>query len=201
MYMNYSFLLFFLTSIFSFGALAQNDGWRLIETKNEIQILDRVDETGKKWIRFVTIVPSSLLEVASFTTEINKLPEWVYACKETEVFSDDEDETLYYSVTDMPFPMSDRYALIRKTKDGSPYGEFFRTESVNYKELSIDSDLVRVENFKAIWLFEKVGENQTKISYDLYTDADIPDWLQDKVKKIGPYYTLVNLRDKFILED
>lgn len=198
--MNYFFSLVYFISFFSFGAFAQNDGWKMGESKNNIQFYYKTDVDGKQWMRLSTVIPSSLYNVSNFTLDVSKLPEWVYGCSETEIYSNSEDETIYYAVTDMPFPMTDRYMIIKKSLEGSPSGEYFKATSTDCSETQIETDLIRVSEFKAIWKFEKHSENSTKVTYDIYTSPDVPSWLEDKVKKVGPYNTLLSLREKFTYE-
>jgi len=196
-----STLISLLITLFTLGASAQNDGWILEETKEEVEIYSKVDEeTGRKWIRLSTIIPSNFKSVVDYTSDVTKLPEWVYACKETELYSDSDTETLYCSVTDMPFPMSERYTLIRKSKYVDTLTGVYKTVSEDYKEKTIDSEYVRVSDFQAIWRFEDAGSNSTRVTYDLFTSVDLPGWLEDKVKRYGPYRTLLTLKDKFKYE-
>ena len=198
--MSHTFFSLFIT-LFVTGAFAQSDGWVLEEVKNEVEIYSKVEqETGREWIRLSTIVPASFEQVVTYSADISKAPEWVYSCKETEVYLDTAKETLYRSVTDLPFPMSDRYALVRKAKYMDDDAGTFTSISTNYTEKSIETDYVRVTDFQAIWVFEDVGANKTKITYDLYTSVDLPDWIQDKVKRYGPYRTLLSLKEKFQFE-
>jgi hypothetical protein len=177
-----------------------HEQWNLVETKNDIRIYDRTDESGKKWLRFTTHIHENMENVVEFTAEIDKLPTWVYSCKNSKLLSDSEEYTHYYFETDLPFPMTDRYLLVKKHKSGSPKGDYFKTVSVNYNNKDIDSDLVRVTEFQTIWHFQKIGENETLVTYDLYSDAGLPSWLDDKVNKIGPVNTLRSLKDKFTFE-
>lgn len=198
--MNFNLLFSFVFSLsFVFFAFSQ-DQWSLVESKNEIKIYQKIDESGKKWLRFSTEIPANMQNVVNFTAKIDQLPTWVYACQNSRVYDDTEMHTYYYTETDLPFPMSDRYALVKKTKYGSPAGDFFQTVSVNYDDKQIDSDLVRVTEFKVIWNFVKVSENKTQVTYDLYTDAGLPSWLDDKINKIGPMNTLRNLKQLFTME-
>ncbi len=196
-YMNIT-SLFIVLFVVTFSGFIPQEDWKFVEKKDQVEIFTKVEENGKKWIRLSTVIPASINEVVNYTSEIDKLPNWVYACQNSKVYSDTENETTYYTETDLPFPMSDRYCLVKKNKVRSPDGLSMQTISENYAEKEIDSDLVRVTEFKAIWNFEHLDAQSTRVTYDFYTAATLPSWLQDKISMVGPFNTLLNLRKQFL---
>ena len=61
---------------------------------------------------------------------------------------------------------------------------------------TIESKLVRVDDFKIIWNFEKINEYHTRVTYDLYSNAGLPGWLDEMVNKVGPVNSLLKLREQ-----
>ena len=177
--------------------------WTFVESQNGINVYQRVDQqTDRKWFRLSTVIDYPMEDILNFTGSIEKLPEWVYACKETKTIDRKENEITYYSVTDMPFPMSDRDVVIRKVILHDEENKTFTSISTGSKEFDIESDYVRVSHFEAIWFFEEIDSARTMVTYDMYVNPgeSIPDWVKDRIVRIGPMKTMINLKNKFELK-
>lgn len=176
--------------------------WTFVESQDGIDVFERVDHSSKKWFRLSTVIDFPMEGILSFTSNIEKLPEWVYACRETKTLNQNEHELTYYSVTDMPFPMSDRDVVIRKVVIRDFENKTYKSISTDSKDFDIKSNYVRISNFEAIWYFEELSDTTTRVTYDMYVNPgnSLPDWIKDWVIRIGPMKTLINLKNKFMLK-
>lgn len=187
----FCFIFFlFLSSQVTFGE------WDFVETRNGISMYKKVDYQERYWMRLETVIEANRDEIVEYTKQIESLPDWVYACAQTKLLESTAEETIYYTVTDMPFPMTDRYAVAIKKMTFDEDSNTIVSVTKPHESYEIESDLVKVEDFEAQWNFTYLDENSTKIVYVIMTNAaqGFPNWLKEKVIKTGPFTSLENLK-------
>ncbi len=192
----YSFLLILATYVS--GLEAQD--YTFVESKNGIDLYSKFDSAkGEEWTKLVTEVDASVRDITNYTANIENLIHWVYACEEVQLLEKDASETIYYLVSDMPYPMTDRDIIIRKTVEEGASDSYFKTVSENYTKLTRESNLVRIPRFKAIWVFETLPTGRTKITYEVTADSggSIPNWVKDRFAYYGPLKSMENLISQF----
>lgn len=187
-------LLTFLTLLIQSNVSAQV--YAFAELKDGIERFERREEPNDYlWTKLVTIINVPIDEVTDFTKRIDKLMNWVYACEETRLIEDNGEDVVYYIVTAMPFPMTNRDAVIKKKITKDSLTGIIHSISETYDQYEYESELVRIPRFKAIWVFEPLENGQTKISYEFSADpgGSIPEWLKVKYASHGPMKSLENL--------
>lgn len=192
------YTLFLLLGSYVTGLEAQD--YSFVESKNGIDMYAKVDETtGQEWTKLVIELDASVSEITSYTGNIDNLTSWVYACDKVKLLEQQNLETIYYLVSDMPYPMTDRDVIIRKIIEEGASASYVKTVSESYTEVNLESDLIRIPRFKAIWVYEQLSSGKTRITYEVSADSggSIPNWVKDRFAYYGPLRTLENLRDRF----
>jgi hypothetical protein len=108
-----------------------------------------------------------------------------------------KNELLYYTETELPWPMSNRYAAIRMKIFDSP-SNIHRIVSVNEPAaIPIKPGLVRLAYYKASWEVKSLEKNKIAITYllDINPGGGLAPWVVNTFITTGPYETFANLSE------
>jgi len=187
-------LLLYTTLSFS------EESWQLAQDKDGINIYTRLNaETKLNDFKADMIVQASLEEVNSQLSALENHTQWVFDRELTKVLATPNDRTnIVYSITDAPWPVAKRDAVVSFTYDESNTNEFIRIDVVNIDDYyPLNDDMVRVPYIKGFWELAKIDDNSTKITFmnAASPGGNIPDWLADSFVLDMPYHSLKNFRD------
>jgi len=68
-------------------------------------------------------------------------------------------------ILDMPFPFSGRDYIIRYQMEESKEKRVFSFSSVDFPNIELESDHVRLPNAAGVWILKSTKNNQTKVTY------------------------------------
>jgi hypothetical protein len=190
-------LFFLLTSLL---ILAQYN-WKLEKDKNGIQVFSsEVANSAFRATKVECTLEGNYEKIIAVISDIDGMTDWVYkshSCALLERYA--PLDVLYVSITDMPWPMSNRESVIHLQ---------IQTENLPRSMTIIGSEadepiphtdgLVRVSDYKAIWNVTMPEEDQVRIEYILELDpgGGIPPWLANIMVEKGPYETFAGLSEK-----
>lgn len=193
------FLIMF--SIFLYASLSAAQGnWDLAQDEDEIRIYTKPnDTTNHKAFKADMVVQASIEKVNSHMSAMEAHTKWMYNRKLTEVLGRSHDKsTIVYSVTNAPWPVTDRDAVVSFTYSKNNTKDFIRIDFVNVDGYyPINEELVRVPYIKGYWEFIKIDDYSTKIVFMNASSPGgiIPDWLANSFVIDIPYHSLNNLRN------
>ncbi|MCU0422100.1 MAG: START domain-containing protein [Bacteroidia bacterium] len=189
-----TFLLYFVLTGFQ-----HQQKWKLVKNSQGIQIYTSSSpEFPVKGIRAELELETDMRTLLQVIMEVEKYPEWVYACKETSIIKKGTNEVLFYYVTDAPWPVSDRdqvsqFNLTHKA-DGVVEIQSHTVDGI-VKE---NEDRIRIKQSKAFWRFTPIGANKIKGEYQLFFNPAglVPAWLINLFVTEGPYQTFIEMRKR-----
>jgi len=194
-----SFSIFCLLLVSVFTAEAQAS-WRLVKEKNGIKVFMSSVETSKfKSIRVQTVFSGTIQKLMNILADINKLPQWVYRAKSANLLKQPGPyEFIYYIETIVPWPMSNRDAILHLTMMPDTVHHELKINAFSEPNfIPKKSGLVRVPFSKGTWY---VTETANKINIDYIFQVDpggsIPAWLVNMLADKGPYESFQRLRAK-----
>lgn len=190
-----SYIIFFcLLAGVCFGQYS----WKLEKDKNGIKVYKSdVRNSVFKAIKVECTLTGNYEKLASILTNVPHLSDWIYNSKNTRLLKqNNSNDIIYYSETYLPWPLSNRDAVIHlqiKT-DSLPH---FLTITGNSKPGMV-SDLpgkVRITHYRANWKVTMPTPNTIRINYILELDpgGSIPGWVANMFAEKGPYGTFSNL--------
>jgi hypothetical protein len=171
--------------------------WKLSKNSNNVKVFTRQPEGSKiKEFKAVITVTSSLQSLENLIENASAYPKWqsnIASAKIVKQISKTE-QYIYYT-TDVPWPITDRDAVVYsekvKSADGTiTYNLMSKPDYVEEKK-----DFIRIKNAKGMWQFAPQG-NKVEVTYQFYGDpaGTIPDWLINLFIVDGPYTTMLNLK-------
>ena len=201
-----SFLLLLGIAIQCNLLYAQGEGvWQKIKEKDNIEIFTR--STPFSSIKEVRIKTTFQVGLDQFVDAINKVsayPQWVYKCTTARrVRTLNENEFVYYVVSDLPFPLKDRDVFIHSRQWFEEETQTYRAESVATSDRAPSNDkLVRIPKLHSRWTIKVLTADTIAIDYSLLTEpgGSLPSWLVNMAVTTGPIRTMKGL-EQFLLDD
>jgi hypothetical protein len=192
-------LIFFLLITSNLKALTQ-PAWKLAKEKNGIRIFTASVESSKfKSIRVQGVFDGTISKLLSVITNISKAPEWVYKTKMAYILKQlTPHEFLYYTESSMPWPVSNRDAIIHFIAVPDSVHHVLRINAFSEPAfIEKKSGLVRVPYSKASWYVTEAN-NKLNIDYTFEVDpgGGLPAWLVNMLADKGPYETFRKLMMK-----
>ena len=194
-------LLVFISLILFFrqAALAQ-DNWELKKNENGIAVYSRGIANEKlKEIRVVCELPGTPAQLINILQHVKGHVDWVYLTKQSyQVKKINERSLIYYSATDMPWPVTDRDLVVELVITEVPGTRNLSIRAKSTAEyLPPKKNFIRVPYSLASWEVVPISPNKLKIDYTFRVDPGgaIPTWLVNAAAATGPYNTFVKLRE------
>lgn len=181
-------------------AIAQYN-WQLEKEKNGIQVYSSdVPYSAIKAFKVECTLDGNYEKLISILADVKENSKWVYHIKTSlllETFS--KLDVVYYAETSMPWPMSDRDAIIHLVFNTDSLPKYMTVTGTSEPErVPVKSNFVRMIHYTAIWNVTMPTQDSIHIEYILEMNpaGNIPSWFTNMFAKKGPYETFRNLAVK-----
>ncbi len=174
--------------------------WKLVRDKNGIQVYTASIEKSKfKSIRVQTVLEGTIPKLMQILGDISKHPEWVYKAKSAIIVKQiSPNEFIYYTETTLPWPASNRDAIIHLTMTSDTLQHSLTITAFSEPDLLEKKEgLVRIPYTNAKWQVTE-SNNQITIDYVFKVDpgGDLPAWLVNMMADKGPFESFYKLKMK-----
>lgn len=192
-----SALLFFITPLLM---MAQYN-WELEKNKNGIQVYSsEVSNSTFRATKVECTLEGNYEKLIAVISDIHGMTDWVYRSNSCEILESYSPlDFLYVTITDMPWPMSNRESVIQLQIQTDSLPEFMTIIGTEADEpIPQTTGLVRVSNYKAVWKVTMPEEDKVSIEYILELDpgGGVPPWMANIMVEKGPYETFKGLSEK-----
>lgn len=196
-----SFLLLISILFASASIKAAPGNWALKRDTDGIKIYTRsmADATSNvKALRVTLTTAGTPQGLAKILLDIPGQKNWVYSTKSSKVMKKvNETEVIYYSEKTMPWPVSNRDAVMHLRISTIP-----ATGVMNVRAVSSDypvatkDGVVRVPSSTVVWRVTPTGSSEIKIEYEATLDpgGSVPAWVTNLFITKGPYETFKKLK-------
>jgi len=201
---KYSFmfriLFLALLSLFLNPVFAQYN-WKLEKQKNGISVyLSDVANSNFKAVKVECTLTGTYAKLIALLTNVSNLSTWIYNNKSSRMLKKNTPmDYIYYSETHMPWPLSNRDAVIHFQIKTDSLPKFLSISgSGEPKFIPKIPGKVRVPYYKASWKVTMPTSKTIQVSYFLEIDpgGSIPAWLANSFAEKGPYGTFSNLAEE-----
>lgn len=188
-----------LCSFFADAAIGQYN-WKLSKEKDGIRVYQSdVLHSSYKSIKVECTLEGNYDKLMTVLNDVSHQKDWVYNNKNSSVLKRiSPDEFYYYSETYLPWPMSNRDAVVhlKMNKDGQD--RFLKITAVsepNY--IPEKSDKVRVPRLDISWYVTMPAPQMISIVYifDGEPGGSIPTWMVNMFTDKGPFETFKKLSE------
>jgi hypothetical protein len=192
--------LFVLCSLLITDCSAQYN-WKLEKEKNGINVyLSNVQGSNFKAVKVECTLKGTYAKLIALLTNVSHLEDWIYNNKTSRMLRQDTPlDFTYYSETHMPWPLSNRDAIIHLRIKTDSLPRFLSISGTGEPGLvpSIPGK-VRVTHYKASWKVTMPTAQSIQVIYLLEVDpgGSIPAWIANSFADKGPYGTFSNLAEE-----
>lgn len=187
--------------LLSSPALLAQDNWELKKNEKGIAVYSRnlTNETYKQ-IKVICELPGTTDNLIKTIRDVAHYKDWAYLNRKTELLKKKTDNNfIYHTETDMPWPLTDRDMVIETTILPDKENDLLRIEVKSIPDYVPQKvNLVRIQYSLAVWEVKPLPNNKLKVEYTLSVDpgGSVPAWLVNATVATGPYNTFVKLREK-----
>jgi ribosome-associated toxin RatA of RatAB toxin-antitoxin module len=179
------------------GANAQASEWELRKSKDGIEVFTRSVEGSKlDEFRGMVTIEAEVDQLVAALKDVAQYGKWIPDCEKSELLKLEGNVQLHYMEMKAPFPVHNRdgYYRYRYIKQGDDMRVEMDAMPTYRPE---KKGIVRIPESKGYWLFERLGEGQTRVTYQVHADpgGSIPAWLANSAVVDNPFHTLDKLRD------
>jgi hypothetical protein len=176
---------------------AQSD-WHMSKEKDGIKVFTRKTEgSSLKSIKVEATLQGNWQKLYKILIDVKNQSQWVYHTKNSYPIKQvSNNEVLYYTETALPWPVSNRDAVIRMKITYDPSQHLAQVLSRNEANiLPPKNDLVRIPYYKATWDVRPVDANKIFITYLLELDpgGSLPSAVVNMFVTTGPFETFSKL--------
>jgi hypothetical protein len=181
-------------------APARVSDWEVIAEQDGI-VVSRRPVGGRDFpqLRAVGEVPGTPYEVLAILLDVPAQVDWRPDCVESKtVRRIDEWRSIVYTRTDLPWPVSDREAVLASevTFIDPPSTLRVDFEAVAAPDVERRRGTVRMSRATGFYAIEAIGETRSLVHYEVDADpgGSLPGWLVSMQSKRNPLETLAGLR-------
>ncbi|MEA3404278.1 MAG: START domain-containing protein [Pseudomonadota bacterium] len=158
-----------------------------------------VSDSDFKAFKGEVIINAPLDRVLKVIRDTKNVPKWYYNSMHAEQLQRiSKDQSLNYSVTSAPWPVSDRDSVILATVTRHTNGNVTIKMKARPDDYPLQENLIRIPKLDGSWSLEKLDAQTTKVSLQVTTEpgGSIPSWLANAMVIDMPFYSLSNLKER-----
>jgi hypothetical protein len=141
---------------------------------------------------------TTVAKLAATLLNLSGYSQWVYSTKTTTLVKQlAPNELLYYTEKHMPWPMSNRDAVIQlKVEQPDSAGVLIARMTAVPGNVPTKKDVVRIPHLKTYWRAIPQPNNTLLITYEAEIDpgGSIPNWILNMFSTKGPLETFKKMR-------
>jgi START domain. len=175
------------------------DKWVLSKNTDGIRVYSlSCSKSHIKKLKADFTVKSTTAKLAATLLDLPGYAEWVYSTKTTTLVKQlNPREVLYYTEKHMPWPMSNRDAVIQlKVEQPDSTGVLIARLTSMPGIVPVKKDVVRIPHLKTYWRAIPQPNNTLLITYEAEIDpgGSIPNWILNMFSTKGPLETFKKMR-------
>ena len=177
--------------------------WKLEKQKDGISVyLSDVTGSSFKAVKVECTFPGNYAKLIALLTNVSQFTKWIYNNRTSSLLKQNAPlDFIYYSETHLPWPLSNRDAIIHMQIKTDSLPRFLTITGRGEPDfLPPIITRVRVPHYKANWKVTMPTANSIQISYLLEIDpgGSIPAWIANSFADKGPFETFSNIAEQMI---
>lgn len=180
--------------------LLNTDDWNKVADRSGIKVYTRLSPDSQfKEVKVDMKINASLNEITAALEDIPTQKQWVLNTIDAFVVNKiNAGEFYYYLSTRMPFPISNRDAVIHYTRSYDPVREEVTTISLAYPNYykSVEN-YIRIPYFHSSYTITKLDDHTCQVKYKVLIDpgGTLPAWIVNLAISRGPYESMYEFRE------
>ncbi len=179
--------------------MAAENPWQLRKDEDGIRVSTRkVDGSPILEFKSEMTVDTPQDKVVHFYEQVNRYPEWFYQCSAARVLEEKPggEQIIYYAMH-MPWPVSNRDSVYKRTRSTGPGGDVIVKLSAEPDAYPKQPGKVRVPYLKTEWHFKPLPAGRTEIAFQQHCDSGghLPAALVNSLSVNMPFKTFQKMRE------
>lgn len=197
-------LFVFIIGVISVTVIFAQGDWELKKEKDGIKVYLR-DVEGSRIQEFKAeaILDGKLSSIVAVLKDVNSYTDLYKHTKEARLLNENDTFSVYYIVTNLPWPLTDRDAVYSST-----YSQQYDTKLVRIDikletgYMEENGDYIRMEKATGLWLLHPVDVNKVEVTYQMLADpgGKIPGWVINMFLVDTPVEDIKVLQERVKLE-
>jgi len=188
-----------LFSTFASAAIAQYN-WKLSKDKDGIKVYQsEVKHSKFKAIKVECTLEGTYDKLIAILDDVVSHKKWVYNNKSSTILKRiSTNEFYYYSETHLPWPMTNRDAIVHLKMNKDSLNRFLKVSAVSVPGYAPEkSGLVRVPRSEVSWFVTMPSAKTVSIIYifDAEPGGSLPAWVANMFTDKGPYESFKKLSE------
>lgn len=184
----------------SLFAQSENE-WELRKEEDGITVYTRAsDSSDFRQLQMRVQLKTKLATMVAVFKNVPGYLDWVYSCISSEVLKvEASHEQFYYSESESPWPVSNRDVVMHSIVEQDKSTMVVTSTSKSFFGLKPEVEgNIRVTTLYSKWTLTPIGEGVVDVVYFLSMDPGgwVPAWLMNMTISVGPFKTLVNLKEE-----
>lgn len=171
--------------------------WTLKKDKDGVQVYTRpVEGSPLKEFKGVVNIRSNAEAVKALILDLDTYTEWQHNCSSSRILHKNNENDLYsYSLTDAPWPVQDREAIVR-TQVSEKEGVITLKMTATPDYIKSTEGVVRVPKMTGFWQITPKKDGMVEVIQQVHASPGgrIPDWLANSAVVDTPFQTLLNMK-------
>jgi len=180
------------------GFAAAPDTWSLAKEKGGIKVYTRQSAISSvKDSKGVMQIKASVDDVLGLLRNFDGYTKWMYKCSESKLLKRvSEAEYYVYTVTDAPWPVTDRDLISKVNAEKKPDGTITLKLTGVKDFIPEKPGKVRVPRFSGLWQATPKPNGMVEVLYQLESDpgGSLPDWVANATATDIPFFTLAEMK-------
>ena len=187
-------------SLLSLSTLAQ--AWELQETEENAPVqvwTQAVSGSNFKAFRGQVTINASLYKTLAVIKDTLNIPKWYHnTAVAQKIATLNHNQSLNYTVTTAPWPVSNRDSVTLVTDKPQANGEYLIELSARPEELPEQENRIRIPKLEGFWKLVPLADNKTEVTLQIAAEpgGEIPSWLANSMVIDMPFYSLTNLKKR-----
>lgn len=175
------------------------DGWEFIKEKDNIKVWTKPSENSSfKKVLIKSNFDATLSTLVMIGRDVKSYSDWVFRNIGSSVVETESKQSLiYHSVSDMPWPMEDRDAVVRNKVRQDPTTKKVYIDSKMIQNHPFSKEgVLRAKEYHAQWVLTPLENNQVEVLLCVFAEpgGSIPAWLANLFLDKGPIETFLSIK-------
>ncbi len=172
--------------------------WQLEKAEEGVKVW--VAETpGSQYKQFKgeVVIAAPIEQVKQVLEDVPHFPQWYHKMVEAKVVGQLPDgRSLRYSVTDLPWPVSDRDSVVAVQKKPLKNGGLKVIFEAKPNAYPHQPERIRMLKLNGVWQLLPLTQHQVQVTFRAAAEpgGSIPSWLANQMVVDVPFHTLLNLK-------
>ena len=174
--------------------------WQLEKSDQGVKVwVAETPDSQYKQFKGEVLIAAPIAQIKQVLEDVPHFPQWYHKMVEAKVVGQLPDgRSLRYSVTDLPWPVSDRDSVVAVKKQPLKNGGLKVIFEAKPNAYPLQPGRIRMPKLNGVWRLLPLTRHQVLVTFQAAAEpgGSIPSWLANQMVVDVPFHTLLNLQQR-----